>query len=361
MPGRLKVLLVEPWFGGSHRAWAEGFQRHSNHNVTLLTLPAEAWRWRMRGGAITLADQVVERPDVVIASSLLDVAGFLGQTRGLLSNVPVVLYMHENQLTYPLPDGARRDMGLAFLNWSSMLAADRVVFNSEFHRAAWFDALPALLRSYPEPRHLDLVEDVAATSTVLPVGVEMGWMDDAVASKPKPPLVIWNQRWEHDKDPDSLAWGLGELAREAVEFRVAVCGEPGLGETPSSLAGLPEVLGPRLIHHGFAHRPTYEALLRDSSVVVSTAKHEFFGVAVVEAMAAGARPVLPNRLSYPGLVPPETHESVLYGNRAELVAMLCAALTRDDRGVVNHTTQASRQFDWRLVAPDYDELLASLP
>ena len=38
--------------------------------------------------------------------------------------------------------------------------------------------------------------------------------------------------------------------------------------------------------------------------VLSTAVHEFFGVAVVEALLAGCLPWLPDRLSYPELLPP---------------------------------------------------------
>ena len=38
-------------------------------------------------------------------------------------------------------------------------------------------------------------------------------------------------------------------------------------------------------------------------VVVSTADHEFFGIAVCEAVWAGAIPIVPNRLSYVELFP----------------------------------------------------------
>ena len=33
-----RVLLVEPFLGGSHRAWAEGWQQHSRHDVDILCL-----------------------------------------------------------------------------------------------------------------------------------------------------------------------------------------------------------------------------------------------------------------------------------------------------------------------------------
>ncbi|MCP4245873.1 MAG: DUF3524 domain-containing protein [bacterium] len=41
------VLLVEPWFAGSHRAWAEGVERHSRHNISLLTSEPMGWKPRL--------------------------------------------------------------------------------------------------------------------------------------------------------------------------------------------------------------------------------------------------------------------------------------------------------------------------
>ena len=49
-------------------------------------------------------------------------------------------------------------------------------------------------------------------------------------------------------------------------------------------------------------RTGYETALAEADLIVSTAHHEFFGISVLEAIAAGAYPVLPNRLSYPELL-----------------------------------------------------------
>jgi hypothetical protein len=106
----MKILLLEPYCGGSHRAWAEGYAAHSRHEVTLLSLPARFWKWRMQGGAVTLAEQaraLDAYPDLILASDMLNLPAFLGLTRDVFSGIPVVLYCHENQLTYPLPQSRR--------------------------------------------------------------------------------------------------------------------------------------------------------------------------------------------------------------------------------------------------------------
>jgi len=46
-------------------------------------------------------------------------------------------------------------------------------------------------------------------------------------------------------------------------------------------------------------RSDYEAALLEADVFVSTADHEFFGFSVLEAAAAGAFPLVPEKLAYP--------------------------------------------------------------
>ncbi|HEY1408822.1 MAG TPA: DUF3524 domain-containing protein, partial [Promineifilum sp.] len=106
----MEILLVSPYHSGSHRSWAEGYQQRSQHDVRLLTMPGRFWKWRMLGGAVTLARQFLGEasagklnPDVIVTTDLLDLATFLALTRRVTAGAAAVLYMHENQLTYPLP------------------------------------------------------------------------------------------------------------------------------------------------------------------------------------------------------------------------------------------------------------------
>ena len=313
----MRVLLVSPYHGGSHASWAHGLQRHSNHEVELLTLPDRFWKWRMHGGAATLARRFLrsaQRPDLILATDMLDLTTFLALTRSVTGDVPTILYMHENQLTYPLPadpdsgpmrrQKGERDHHYAFINYSSMLAADHVAFNSSFHHDAWFEELPRFLRHFPEHNELGSIDGLRAKSSVLPVGIDCG---DPPPSRPGPgpgpqiPLLLWNQRWEYDKNPAQLLRALHQVAERGVAFRLAICGQV-FGELPREFAEIEAAFGDQLVHFGFAAAPEYRLLLEEAMVTVSTAAHEFFGIGVLEAMARGTFAVLPDRLSYPELL-----------------------------------------------------------
>ena len=61
---------------------------------------------------------------------------------------------------------------------------------------------------------------------------------------------------------------------------------------------------PKLSIPGFAKNlEDYWSLLKQMDVVVSTANHEFFGIAICEAIWAGAIPIVPDRLSYREHIP----------------------------------------------------------
>jgi len=51
----MKILIVEPFFSGSHKQWALSYQHSSQHDVDILSLPGHYWKWRMHGAAVSLA------------------------------------------------------------------------------------------------------------------------------------------------------------------------------------------------------------------------------------------------------------------------------------------------------------------
>ena len=372
----MQIWLVSPYHTGSHQAWAEGYARHSRHTVALLTMAGRFWKWRMQGGAIDLAAQAqallassAPPPDLILATDMLHLPAWLGLLRNALPTpVPTVLYMHENQLTYPWRPGEGRDLTYAMINWLSQLAADRIVFNSHYHYDVWFDELPRLLRHYPDYNHLAWVDQVKARSCVIPVGIEARAIWDAVsddhmfppAYPHSPPLILWNQRWEHDKRPDRFFDLLYRLRADGLPFRLAVAGE-NFRNVPQEFDEARTRLADVIEHWGYAStQADYVRLLGQADLVISTTEHEFFGISVLEAMAAGAFPLLPNRLSYPELIATSAIPACLYADEDELYQKSRAYLLTPQPAPPDWAMAVVDRFDWAVVARMYDDLLQEI-
>jgi glycosyltransferase involved in cell wall biosynthesis len=308
----MRILALEPFYGGSHRALLDGWASCSRHEIVVLPLSAHHWKWRMRHAAVTLAEQVLaqglaDQPwDAVWSSSMLSLAEFRGLLAPRLGAVPAVVYFHENQVAYPVTREQERDLHFAFTNLTSALCADAVWYNSAHNRDSFLTGLERLLGRMPDHRSTEALERIRVRSRVVPPGIA------PIVAEPRPrsgPLrVLWAARWEHDKAPETLFDALGELRRRGVDFRVSVIGE-SFAEVPPLFAQAEREFAAHIDRWGYQEpRSAYEAALRESDVVVSTALHEFFGLSVMEAVSAGCVPVLPDRLVYPELFP----ESALY-------------------------------------------------
>ena len=117
-----------------------------------------------------------------------------------------------------------------------------------------------------------------------------------------------------------------------------------------------------MIHRGYADDALYAALLRQGAIVVSTALHEFFGVAVAEAIYCGCFPVLPRRLINTELIPEPHREACLCADFEGLLSRLRWALAHPDRAraLAAEIRLSIARFDWVEMAPRYDEALTSL-
>ncbi|MFO8058073.1 MAG: DUF3524 domain-containing protein [bacterium] len=353
------VLLVEPFYGGSHRAFADGLVRNSDHSFQVLCLPDRFWKWRMRGGALTLADRARAldfRPDVVLASDMLSLAEFKSLS-GL--DVPAVVYMHENQLCYPVLKASRRDVHVGFTNITTCLAADKVLWNSCYHMESFFDALPGFLSMMPDHHPSRVSERIREKSEVLYPGVDLASIDQARVEKDTdPPLIVWNHRWEFDKRPEDFFAAIYELERDGLDFGLVILGE-NFQVKPRPFLEAQERLGHRIVCLEYVpDRGEYLSWLCRSSVSVSTASQENFGIAAVEAAYAGARPLWPDRLSYPELLGSGFREH-LYHDFSDLVLKLKKALRQGPagRGLPERQAQLLFRFDWSQLISLYDGLL----
>jgi glycosyltransferase involved in cell wall biosynthesis len=357
----MNIWLVEPYYVGSHRAWSDGYQAHSQHDVRLLTLPGRFWKWRMLGGAVTLAHKAQtldECPDLILASDMLNLPVFLVLAGHRLAGVPVAFYFHENQLTYPLQPGEKRDLHYGFINFVSALRADAVFFNSSYHLDSFFDELPRLLKHFPDYNELWAVDVLRAKSQVLPLGLDLARFEAyrPVQSATGRPLLLWNHRWEYDKDPGTFFRAVYALVEEGLDFGLILLGE-SLRNWPEEFLTARQRLPDHIVHFGFAEDVAdYARLLWQADVVVSTALHEFFGAAVVEACACNCFPILPRRLSYPELIPPEHHEACLYDDFDGLLARLRHLIAHIEIARSFSLGEYLAHFDWRRMAARYDWL-----
>ncbi len=324
----MKFLFLEPFYGGSHKDFADGLVDHSRHEIDLVTLPARFWKWRLRGAAIYWSRRIEEpgRYDGLIASSLMN----LGDLKALWGDAcpPALVYFHENQLTYPSAPDDRHDLQPGFTNIITALAARRVLFNSHTHRAAFLSALPRLIEIMPDFRPGWAVRLIEEKSDVAHPGCHFSKAaTDRSREAAKPQLIVWNHRWEHDKAPEAFFRTLEAMIRRGIDFRAALLGEE-YARMPEVFRQAPERLGQRLVQYGrVPSRRDYYGWLKRGDIVVSTAVQENFGIAVVEAMRHGCLPLLPNRLSYPEILPPPFHEDFLYADQEELESKLARLLT----------------------------------
>jgi glycosyltransferase involved in cell wall biosynthesis len=175
----MRILALEPYHGGSHKAFLDGWIALSEHDWTVLGLPPFKWKWRMRHASVTFADAVRERTavgdawDVVFCSDMLNLPEFLGLAPEAVRRLPAVVYFHENQLTYPYQQEDERDYHYCFSNIWTALAADAVWFNSAYHRDRFLGAVPAFLRKMPDCRPEGVPDRIRHKASVHTPGIPL--------------------------------------------------------------------------------------------------------------------------------------------------------------------------------------------
>ena len=359
----LRILALNAFHGGSHRAFLDGWSDRSRHEFTTFTLPGTKWKWRARHSAVWFAEQLTHQHadssaptgfDVLFCTDMLNLAEFLGLCPEPIRRLPRVVYFHENQLTYPNRSGDDRDLHLAYSNLTTALAADAVWFNSDFHRRDFLSALREFLQRMPDRRQPDLVDRIEERSEVQSPGVSL------IASPhdrtPGPLRIVWVSRWEHDKRPDIFFAALRILQERGCDFRVSVLGE-AYRNSPACFSQAREWLADHIDHWGYAAtRQEYESVLRRSDVVVSTADHEFFGIAVLEAVSAGCLPVVPRALAYPETLGDELtsfHDGTADDIARHLQRLAVSIPQKPDCPDVS-------RFEWKTRADEMDDRIETL-
>lgn len=288
------ILLLSAYRADSHRAWADWLvQTHPEIAWQRLELPGRHFRWRIRGNPLSWIDRIpAQPPERILATSMVDLATLRG-LHPVLADTPALYYFHENQFAYPVSEQQVRSIEPQIVQVYGALAAQRLLFNSAFNRESFLDGVDQLLQRMPDEIPAGIRERLAAKATVCPVPIS----PIAPATQRDQRLIVWNHRWEYDKEPDLFADALLELAAAGIDFRLALLGaRPRTG--PPALERIRAALADRIVADGRVEVTDYRALLGRAGIAVSTARHEFQGLAMLEAVSAGATPLVPDALCY---------------------------------------------------------------
>jgi glycosyltransferase involved in cell wall biosynthesis len=361
----MNILVVEPFYTESHKQWLDGLISSSSHYITKLSLPGFHWKWRMHGAAITLArafQELAILPDLVICTDMLDLSVFMSLLRKELNGIPVALYFHENQLTYPWSPtdedvSLKRDRHYAFINYTSALTADFVFFNSAYHLRSFLDSLPSFLKAFPDYNNLETIKELKEKSSVLPLGLDLAKYDRFRQEVRRPvPTILWNHRWEYDKNPDAFFSVLFKLKEKGIKFKVIVLGK-SYPNTPKIFAAAKEKLSDEIIHWGYvASASEYASLICQADILPVTSNQDFFGISVVEAIYCGAIPLLPNRLAYPEHL---KEKDLFYESDADLLKKLEGLLINYplDKKI---DVEKIESYDWKHQILSYDATFSKL-
>lgn len=366
----MNILYLEPYSGGSHRAFMEGICAHSRHSVMPVTLSDISWKWRMSGGAVSLAEKTKQLPgnlDLIFASSMTNLPAFIALTNPRFARTPCIMYMHENQLTMPLPEGEQRDETYCYINYLSALVANELWFSSRFHQQEFFKALPAFLKKYSDRSYISLTDELQAKSRVVHPGIELAHFDKhrrkPASEAEGPPVIVWNQRWEYDRNPEMFCRMVNRLDDSDCDFDLILAGDQ-LHSSQPELRSLRDRYGDRILHYGYVRdMQKYGELLHRGDIVLSTSRYEFFCTALMEAVYCGCHPMVPDRLTYPELIPeslhnPLLHAPVLYHSEDDLFRKMRALLLGKTKALPPSTLQRiNAHLDWQKHISRLDDMM----
>ncbi len=323
-----KALLISGYHALSQKHWADYVvQTCSDYNWNMLALPARYFSWRMRGAPLSLAalnsEMLSEHYDLIVATSTVDLS-VVQSLYPTLRNTFSLLYFHENQFAYPQAHTPQSVVDWQMVNLYSALRADKVVFNSQYNQASLLDGINALLTKLPDLVPKNIAQSIVEKSIILPVPIRDAAKPPRRPESQSPLKILWNHRWEWDKQPELLLAIVEQLEASGLNFQLILTGQQ-FRNTPPAMEQLLSTFKHRIYHAGFIEDDAdYRHILQQCHVALSTAIHEFQGIAVLEAVSQGCIPLLPARLSYPEFF----DSDFLYSNHSNVTKQAKSAVNK---------------------------------
>ncbi len=381
---RPKILLLSAYDAASHKQWRVTLRESlPEFKWTELTLPARYFAWRTRGSSLTLAfeySEILKQSfDLIVTTSMLDLASLRGFVPHL-AQIPTVVYFHENQFVYPIDSEQPNIINAQLTSIYSALCADKILFNSQYNLESFFRGANDLLKKMPDGVASDVLVGAKRVASVIPVPIDaINELDRLLLDKTTPDdfmtdksqcrngnhqeivSLVWNHRWEYDKQPDIFFNAVRKLIKDDFLIKVHVLGQ-SFRHQPKCFKVAEGEFQSIIGMWGYQPRNNYLKCLSQSDIVVSTAAHDFQGLSLLEAIALGCRPVAPNRVVYPDYL----DKTYLYPLASEpeeevhnLYLHLRKLLTDKANGESFEHTNVS-QYSLETLIPQYKKLFNSL-
>jgi glycosyltransferase involved in cell wall biosynthesis len=354
-----RILLLSAYDTPSHKHWRNLLGKLDNYNWTQLSLPPRYFAWRLRGNSLTWGlghfPELERNYDLILATSMVDISALRG-FRPHLAQVPLAVYFHENQFAYPQSRFQREDIQLHLTTLYNAACADKVFFNSQYNLTTFIEGASALLKKMPDGVPRSLMQSIEERSQVLPVPIDTE-PRKSIQLLPKTPLrLLWNHRWEYDKNPETLFAALSRLKQQNVPFSLNVIGQQ-FRRSPAVFDEAKIKFKECIQYWGYQPADIYQRCLQESNVVISTAFHDFQGLALQEAIASGCIPIAPDRVAYPEYVPEPLLYSCALPDESLALAEKLVALYHNGFSLEDNPVQ---RYSWSQLKPRYEQAIRQL-
>ncbi len=358
MTPKPNILLLSAYDTPSHHYWRYHLsQNMSQYNWTLLAQPPRHFAWRVRGNSLIwgIGDvpELNNSYDLVIATSMVDITALRG-LRPNLAHTPLVVYFHENQFDYPASAQQKDDLHIKLLSIYNAFCADKIVFNSKHNRETFLKGATELLGKMPDKFTKEQLNLLDTHSQVLPVPLFECQNTPFGLAAETPLKILWNHRWEYDKNPQAFFEAMFKLEDSNIPFELYVVGQE-FRKQPAIFHQAKTKLEHKIKVWGYQDRNSYFDILDKCNVVVSSSFHEFQGLALQEAIDRGCVPITPDRLAYKEYVPQALRYSVNTGDEAQ-------ALYEKLNNLYYQGVQTSKllveAYSWDFLGSAYSNLLS---
>eukprot|EP01083_Nonionella_stella_P017588 49198_1 len=348
----------------SHGYWSRTYQKYSNHTVSTMSIKGSYFKWRMQASAISFAKTFIhtfidatstcdecsnndipnqipiqcdlktdECPHIIIIDDMIDLNLFSTIISSYIEthnidmkhSIKYIYFMHENQLTIPWKSNDR-DIDKSWMyglqNFKCMLGAHQIWWNSNYHANAFFTHLPKVIKNkssddWTAITMISYAQQKSKSDMYIPM--DLNRIDEICSNMKhkiidkrrqiKEPIILWNARWEADKNPSLFLYALRHIKQiKAINaFKLVVLGEnfsysKGSKHSQNSQSVFDviyEEFKDCILQFGYVESyREYILWLNVSDILIMTSAHEFFGISLMESMYCQTIPILPNNLVY---------------------------------------------------------------